>query len=361
MVFEDTLTIERTEVQVKPEKVDMSQKDVNFIVLAVNSPYFGIDKPSFNLDVCGKTMIEWVENACALTPTVKQVPFKFDLLKEIKPLLNNSTWTVVLFSDSPLLTRKTVENAFSIAEQKGLNVLKLTRGYVFNTEYISRVEEIFGTETYYLEEEDFIVASSFKQLSIVRDIMKGRICDYFMRNGVDVVDPSSTFIGANVSIAKNTTIMPMVKLLGRVNIGQNCRIESGSVLKNCVVGDKSLIENSSLRDCVLGEETIVQNSILEDVVLGEGSVVKSNSVLNKVSAKGRLGVEGAVLRNVKTEGNVDVKTGAVLLSENGVVKMFGNNTVGIGAKILAPVSVGQNVCIKDGEEVRKDMPAVKID
>ena len=357
---------EETEVKTLPktqsEREGMDGKDINFIVLAVDSPHFGVEKKGYQLDVCGKPMIEWVENACATAPTIKRVPLKFDLLKEIKPLLNDATWTVVLFSDTPLLTRKTVENAFMIAEQKGLNVLKLTRGYVFNTEYISRVEEIFGTETYYLEEEDFIIATNFKQLSIVRDIMRGRICDYFMRNGVDIVDPSSAFIDANVSVGKNTVIMPFVKLLGKVQIGENCIIKSGSVLEDCVVAKSVIIENSQVKNSVLGDGVVVENSVMEDVVLkGELSVVKNNSCLTKCLFKGAVFADGVTLKNVKSEGRLTAKTGAVVLSETGSVRFFGNNVLGVGAKILKPVSIGENVKISDGENVVKDLPAVKID
>ena len=199
-------------------------------------------------------------------------------------------------------------------------------------------------------------------MSIVRDIMKGRICDYFMRNGVDIVDPSSTFIDANASIGKNSVIMPFVRLVGKIQIAENCTIKSGCVLEDCVVGANAVLENCQIKNSVLYKGVAVENAVLEDVILkGELSTIKNNSVLNKVCALGRLNVDGARLKNVKTEGCVEIKQGAVLVSETGNIKLFGNNVVGANVSVLTSVCIGENVKVKDGENVSKDIDAVKFD
>ena len=38
---------------------------------------------------------------------------------------------------------------------KGLSVLKLTRGYVFDTKYLMQIENLYNPQTEYFEEEDF--------------------------------------------------------------------------------------------------------------------------------------------------------------------------------------------------------------
>ena len=38
--------------------------------------------------------------------------------------------------------------------------------------YIKRVGEIYAPQTYYFEEEDFMIASSFHQVSIITDILR---------------------------------------------------------------------------------------------------------------------------------------------------------------------------------------------
>ena len=98
---------------------------------------------------------------------------------------------------------------------KDLNVCKLTRGYVFRTEYIKRVVEIFAPQTYYFDEQDYITAVNFKQLSLVSDILKTRILEYHMKNGVYFENPDMVVIDSNVSIGKNTKVSGSCRFLGK--------------------------------------------------------------------------------------------------------------------------------------------------
>ena len=75
-----------------------------------------------------------------------------------------SEFTVVLYSDTPLITRKTVLDAVCCLEQSDNNVLKLTRGYVFRTQFLLSCEKIYTENHQYFDEEDFLTAFSFKQV-----------------------------------------------------------------------------------------------------------------------------------------------------------------------------------------------------
>ncbi|MBM7572971.1 sugar phosphate nucleotidyltransferase [Aquibacillus albus] len=59
------------------------------------------------------------------------------------------------------------------------------------------------------------------QLARAEKIYQKRIIEYHRRNGVTIIDPSSTFIEVGVSIGKGTVIKPRTHLKGNTQIGDN--------------------------------------------------------------------------------------------------------------------------------------------
>ncbi len=72
--------------------------------------------------------------------------------------------------------------------------------------------------------EDMYSINSRKDLALVNDVMRRRVLDRLMDNGVTVVDPATTWIDARATIGRDTIIEPMVKITGPVTIGDNCRV-----------------------------------------------------------------------------------------------------------------------------------------
>lgn len=176
------------------QKCKLGENDINYIVLAINYDEVNTGKSTYDIKLLGKSMLDWVKSACPVQPIVKKVDSDFEVLHEIKDLLTDSEWTIVLFSDTPLLTNDTLEKSFSFAEENGLNVCKLKRGYIFKTDYVRRIEDIYGVENCSINSEDFLVADSFVSISKVSTILKNRIIDYHMRSGVFIMDRNSTYI-----------------------------------------------------------------------------------------------------------------------------------------------------------------------
>ena len=83
-----------------------------------------------NISILGKTMLEWVSLALYEIPYVA-IDNKEEML--LPALIHDSLdlskeYTVVLYSDTPLITRKTVSEALETAKLNSLNVLRMTRG-----------------------------------------------------------------------------------------------------------------------------------------------------------------------------------------------------------------------------------------
>jgi len=63
-----------------------------------------------------------------------------------------------------------------------------------------------------------------------------------MKNGVTIIDPSSTFIDSSVSIGADTIIYPFTIIQGRTTIGTNSKIGPYTFLKDTQLPDKSCVQ-----------------------------------------------------------------------------------------------------------------------
>ncbi len=232
--------------------------DFSVIILLAKNPAFkGVLKP-YELNIYGKKMWQWVAMACDgyNVKTVACSP-ESNILSLIKPHLENTKFTAVFYSDTPLLQKSTIEEVFMFARSRDVNVLKLTRGFVFNTEYIKGVEEIAAMQTEYFEEEDFITCYNFKQLSFVSDIIKNRILDFHMDQGVEIVDPSSTYIDCDCIISQGTIIEPNNVIRGMTMINSNCHIDVGNIIENSIIGESCKIVKSSITESRISDRKVV--------------------------------------------------------------------------------------------------------
>ena len=142
-------------------------------------------------------------------------PAKENVAAFIKPHLKESEYTVVLYSDTPLFQRKTLLEVLKAVKDNRLNVCRLTRGWVFRTSFLRDSDEVIAGQTYYFDEEDFMTVSDFGQAALVGDILRQRILQLHMRNGVQIVDTSGTFIDGDVQIGAGTIIHNGNVLSGR--------------------------------------------------------------------------------------------------------------------------------------------------
>ena len=62
------------------------------------------------------------------------------------------------------------------------------------------------------------------ELAEAAAIMRRRILDALMLNGVSVVDPTTTYVDAGVTVGRDTVIHPCTVIFGRTSIGEACSI-----------------------------------------------------------------------------------------------------------------------------------------
>ena len=99
------------------------------------------------------------------------------------------------------------------------------------------------------DSEMIMGVNSRRQLAEAESVMRRRILEKLMDEGVTVMDPTSTFIEKSVKIAPDTTIYPYTWLQGETVIGEDCEIGPNVRLENVKVADGCRCEFTHIHDC----------------------------------------------------------------------------------------------------------------
>ncbi|MYL30205.1 NTP transferase domain-containing protein [Halobacillus halophilus] len=83
------------------------------------------------------------------------------------------------------------------------------------------------------------------QLAKAENILQKRITEFYMENGVTIIDPFSTYIGADVTIGIDTVIEPRTHLRGKTNLGTNCIVGPDVDLEDYQAPNRTKVQNSS--------------------------------------------------------------------------------------------------------------------
>lgn len=104
------------------------------------------------------------------------------------------------------------------------------------------------------DSEMIMGVNSRRQLAEAESVMRRRIAERHMDDGVTIMDPASTFIEKSVKIAPDTVIYPNTWLQGATIIGEDCEIGPNVRLENVKVADGCRVEFTHVHDCELRSE-----------------------------------------------------------------------------------------------------------
>ena len=99
------------------------------------------------------------------------------------------------------------------------------------------------------DSEMIMGVNSRRQLAEAESVMRRRIAERHMDDGVTIMDPASTFIEKSVKIAPDTVIYPNTWLQGATVIGEDCEIGPNVHLENVKVADGCRVEFTHVHDC----------------------------------------------------------------------------------------------------------------
>ena len=248
---------------------ESAKAEICSVILRVENPAFLPNSKPWETKLMGKSMLDWVKNAVYDTDIrYADIKLNGEFLDIAKNVTNpSSKYTVVLFCDTPLFQRKTFLEIMQYFKLKQLSALRLTRGFVFETKYLLNIDKLLNPQIEYFEEEDFMTCLDYKQTAMIEEILRNRILTYFMKSGVKIDDPSTTYIDADAQIAPGTVIEPFNQIKGQSIFESGVILKSGNILTDCVICQNSNIKSSHISKSFVGK----------DVVINENCVISNNA------------------------------------------------------------------------------------
>ncbi len=201
------------------------------------------------------------------------------------------------------------------------------------------------------------------ELHMTRRAMQTAVVERHMRAGVQILDPAQTYIGADVLIGRDTTLLPGVMIYGETLIGEDCEIGPFSVLQDCVVGDRCSVNASQLFGANIGSDVkigpyaylrpgcVVGNEVkIGDFVELKNSTVGSRSKIPHLSYVG----------DADIGEHVNIGCGAITVNYDGRVKhrttVETDAFIGCNTNLVAPVTIGKGAFTAAGSTITGNVP-----
>lgn len=221
------------------------------------------------------------------------------------------------------------------------------------------VVSAFQTEDF----EETLGVNDRVALSQAEAIMKKRINEFHMRNGVTIIDPNNTYIGADVEIGSDTVVQPGTMISGKTSIASDCVIGPNSEIQNCQIGEGTVIRQSVAHDSFIGSQVNIgpfahirpQSNIHDDVKIGNFVEIKK-AVFGKGSKASHLSYIG----DAEVGKDVNIGCGSITVNYDGknkfLTKIEDGVFIGCNSNLVAPVTVGAGAYVAAGSTVTKDVP-----
>ena len=183
------------------------------------------------------------------------------------------------------------------------------------------------------------------ELAQATAILRQRIHERLMSNGVTLLDPTTTYIDATVQVGPDTVIYPGVTLEGATTIGSGCILYPHCRLRDSQLGDGVTVLDGSV---------ILQSDVAADCVIGPYAHLRPGSRLQRKAKVGNF-------CEVKKGGaKVNIGVGTIICNFDGFAKhqtlIEDEVFVGSNTNLVAPVNVGKGAIIAAGSTITDRVP-----
>lgn len=215
--------------------------------------------------------------------------------------------------------------------------------------------------------EETLGVNSRVQLAEVEAILRKRINNKHLENGVTIIDPNTTYIGIDVEIGQDTIIYPGNVIEGNTVIGKNCMLYPNSRINNSIIGEDVEIQSSVILESEVGNNTTVgpfayirpQSIIGKNVRIGDFVEIKKSTIGNntKVSHLTYVG-------DAEVGEGCNFGCGTVTVNYDGKNKnktIIGNNSfIGCNTNLISPVTVEDNTYIAAGSTITNNVKSGEL-
>ena len=219
-------------------------------------------------------------------------------------------------------------------------------------------------EVYTADESNEIIGiNSRKDLALANKIMRERILNRLMFNGVTIIDPLTVTIDQEVEIGQDTIIYPFTIIEGKTKVGRDCIIGPAVQIRDSKIADKVEIKNSSIQNSIIESEARIgpyahlrpESRIGKRAKIGNFVEIKKSAIgtESKVSHMSYIG-------DATLGEDINIGAGTITCNYDGFKKYptFIEDKVFVGSNtnFVAPVKIGRGAVIGAGSTITEDVP-----
>lgn len=238
------------------------------------------------------------------------------------------------------------------------------QGEIYLTDVIEILASGGGTVRAFSVDDPAVVMGVNSKLDLAEasSLVRRRILDAHMVAGVTVVDPSSTYVDAGVTIGPDTVLEPMTVLAGETVIGAECAVGPSSTVIDTVIGDNvrlvsSYVEGARIASgCLVGPFAYLRpGARLEEGAKAGTFVEIKNSSVGPGSKVPHLSYIG----DAEIGSGTNIGAGNITANYDGVNKhktIIGSGVhTGADTVFVAPVSAGDGSMTGAGSVITGDV------
>lgn len=203
------------------------------------------------------------------------------------------------------------------------------------------------------------------ELAEADQIFRQRKVHELMLAGVTIEKPETVTIDAGVQIGEDSIVGPFAQILGRTEVGENCRIGACSIVENSMLADNvDIAPFTSVADSRIGARAKIGpfarlrqgNSVGREAHIGNFVELK-----NTRFGAGAKANHLAYLGDAEIGDRTNVGAGTITCNYDGVRKhktLIGKDAfVGSNSTLVAPLEIGDGSYIGAGSVVTDAVPA----
>ena len=205
------------------------------------------------------------------------------------------------------------------------------------------------------------------QLAESAAMLRDRINEQWMRAGVTIIDPTTTWIDSTVALSQDVTLHPGTALFGSTKIATGAVIGPRTTLKDCVVKEGASVLESIATETVIGEGATVGpfTYLRAGTQLGDSTKAGAfGEMKNAIVGAGSKGPHLSYVGDATIGEGSNIGAATIFVNYDGVEKhhtTVGDQVrIGSDTMLVAPVSIGDGAYTAAGSVITEDVPAGAI-
>lgn len=240
-----------------------------------------------------------------------------------------------------------------------------SQGEYYLTDLVGIIRDMGLKVVAYVNEdfEETLGVNDRVQLAYAEKVLRKRVNEQHMRNGVSIIDPEATYIGTDVVIGQDVVIYPGTIISGASVIGANSVISANSQIINSQIGENTTVNASVISDSVIGDHTTVgpfAHIRMHAEIGNKARIGNFVEIKKSVFKDGAKSAHLSYIGDAELGENVNMGCGSITVNYDGKNKhktIIGANTmVGCNVNLVAPVTIESNSYLAAGSTINQNVP-----